>query len=127
MDRSHPISLAPRVGLEPTTSRLTAACSTIELSGSGPGWETRIVPELLFQKPLILTRQQLLASYPRPRHKFIIFSGIRQKPGAWQPLQKGAEEKYPPIGKNPLITNIPTITISIIFFNLMTSLLVVIY
>ena len=27
--------LAPRVGLEPTTLRLTAGCSTIELSGSG--------------------------------------------------------------------------------------------
>ena len=27
--------LAPRVGLEPTTLRLTAECSTIELSGSG--------------------------------------------------------------------------------------------
>ena len=25
--------LAPRVGLEPTTNRLTAGCSTIELSG----------------------------------------------------------------------------------------------
>lgn len=28
---------APRVGLEPTTNRLTAGCSTIELSGNGPG------------------------------------------------------------------------------------------
>src|SRR5690349_25058685 len=29
------LGMAPRVGLEPTTLRLTAACSTIELSGSG--------------------------------------------------------------------------------------------
>ncbi len=28
--------LAPRVGLEPTTNRLTAGCSTIELSGNAP-------------------------------------------------------------------------------------------
>ena len=29
---SNPIGLTPRVGLEPTTTRLTAECSTIELS-----------------------------------------------------------------------------------------------
>ncbi len=29
--------MAPEVGLEPTTRRLTAACSTIELLGSGVG------------------------------------------------------------------------------------------
>src|SRR5262249_54248496 len=32
---------APRVGLEPTTNRLTAGCSTIELSGNGLGWNCR--------------------------------------------------------------------------------------
>ena len=31
------IEKAPRVGLEPTTNRLTAGCSTIELSGNGSG------------------------------------------------------------------------------------------
>ena len=30
---SHMITETPRVGLEPTTPRLTAVCSTIELSG----------------------------------------------------------------------------------------------
>ena len=30
------IHLAPRVGLEPTTPRLTAVCSTIELSRNAP-------------------------------------------------------------------------------------------
>ena len=30
-------NLAPRVGLEPTTLRLTAECSTIELSGNSDG------------------------------------------------------------------------------------------
>src|SRR5215813_1601035 len=29
------LSEAPRVGFEPTTNRLTAGCSTIELSGNG--------------------------------------------------------------------------------------------
>ena len=33
-------SLAPQVGLEPTTLRLTAGCSTIELLGNGVlGWD----------------------------------------------------------------------------------------
>ena len=32
-DQSGVIEKAPRVGLEPTTNRLTAGCSTIELSG----------------------------------------------------------------------------------------------
>ena len=32
--------MAPRVGLEPTTLRLTAGCSTIELPGNFPGRKT---------------------------------------------------------------------------------------
>ncbi len=43
---NHLSCLAPRVGLEPTTLRLTAACSTIELSRNGIGISTpKIYPK----------------------------------------------------------------------------------
>ena len=39
-----PTYQAPRVGLEPTTTRLTAECSTIELSGISPQWIISLIP-----------------------------------------------------------------------------------
>jgi hypothetical protein len=38
--------LAPRVGFEPTTLRLTAACSTIELSRKKRSWQRHTLPDL---------------------------------------------------------------------------------
>ena len=45
-------SVAPQVGLEPTTTRLTAECSAIELLRNiGYGKELSVLPRFLFLNP----------------------------------------------------------------------------
>ena len=66
------ILTAPRVGLEPTTTRLTAECSTIELSRITPEFLNSLFKGLLLQNctlnyllhPYLRITPQALSFYP---------------------------------------------------------------
>ena len=72
--------IAPRVGLEPTTTRLTAECSTIELSRIIFSWVQVTISEILHSIPLLIYTMHFLTGLllPCPQNRtlncFSLFS-----------------------------------------------------
>ena len=62
--------LAPRVGLEPTTLRLTAECSTIELPRNNVGGQVSLHQTTLFKSILSRSGRMRLASPLGPFRRF---------------------------------------------------------
>ena len=66
--------MAPTVGLEPTTARLTAECSTIELSWSGspPSTRTRITGTKILSSTIKLEVSKIGVGYGK-EYPFAIY------------------------------------------------------
>ena len=69
-------NLAPRVGLEPTTARLTAACSTIELprnlKPNGKGW--KILAPRVGLEPTTARLTAACSTIELPRNRCVLSS-----------------------------------------------------